>query len=146
VKVKLQTNANVPPSIFLSYGSYGLPKTGISNYYRLSIFDTKTTDIRLYDHDGSVVTQSYLQEEPDLTKEIVITLSPSLLKESGQKVLINVSIDYSSNFTGKAVRWTSDEDFIVTFPTVSLESVSNQFGLGVPKGACFKPIFTEFQK
>jgi len=139
IYVKSTPKSKNPPTIAVTYGSY---KNGYAPQpmYRLNIFDSDTKTIRLYNENNKSKAQDWLQELPDLSSEMVITLSPRVPDPNGRKINVNPIIKYAINDSDKQTEFTPSQNFEVVLPTVGMEdeTLKKQIGVGTQKGNCFK--------
>lgn len=137
-RIKSRRDQKNPPTIAVSYGEYQANIKSIETIYRLNIFDTNITDIRLYNkNNDSEGNQAYFGE-PDLTQEIVITLSPKIANERAKKVSINPTLDYLPTNTNSTVPWIPSDGFETSLFIPQPSSIQKQIGIGVLKDTCFK--------
>lgn len=139
--VKHRYGPKYPPTITISYGEYK-PNFSPTQFYRLNIFDTDNMTVRLYDNKNKSVAQAWLDEEPDLSTEMSIILSPRNPNPNLRVINLNPSLEYIVPNNPEPVKFTPKDKFEVTLPTVGLEdgTVKKQVGIGGSKFTCFKPI------
>lgn len=143
--IKKSKGTDSPPTLVIVYGEY---KKDYSPqvYYRLNIFDDSLRSIRLYDSKNKSVEQDWLSEDPDLSSEIMISISPRSLGPDNRKIGVNPKIAYSTSTSPIITEFKSEKDFIVMIPIIKVEdkNINKQIGIGVNSGTCFKITSVEF--
>lgn len=132
-----------PPTFTIAYGEYR-PNLGLLIFYQINVFDTDNWTIRLKNNNESS-SQAYLNLEPDINTEMLVTLEPTVLSSTSRDINLNFSFEYAPMESKKITKFLPPEDFIVTVPTVELDDVMKQVGIGVSTDTCFKPISVTFE-
>lgn len=150
IKIKIlakpKPGSKLLPTISISYGEFK-PHFSPIQFYRLNIFDTDQKSIRLYNDKNKSVAQTWLKEEPDLSSEMLIILSPRNPDPNSRVLNLNPSFEYALPEKERPINFSPEEKFQVTLPTVGLEdgTVRKQVGIGGSKQTCFKPIAVEIK-
>ncbi len=143
IRIKHKNNSTKPPTFAISYGEYK-PSFSPVQYYRINIFDTDTQSVRLYDNKNNSVAQGYLKEHPDMSSDLLITLSPRIPDPKSRRIKLNPTITYAVSNQEEPGEFSPEEEFSTLLPTVVLEDgTPQQIGLGVNYDVCFKPISIE---
>ena len=143
VLTKSKPGSKSPPTISISYGEYKQNLASPNQFYRLNIFDTDMKTLRLYDSSNRSVAQNWLNKEPELSSEMLITLSPRNANPNSRIINLNPSLEYVVTDQTKLEPYTPDNAFEVSIPTVGLDdgTIKKQIGVGSSINTCFKPIF-----
>lgn len=146
VKIKPYKNNKVIPTIVISYGEY-VKNFSPSIFYSLNLFDEDTKTLRLYNNKNDSVSQDWLNELPDITNEMIITIQPRVPSPSERKIVVNPQITYPIIDSGKQTDFKPNIEFSTLLPTVNLEdsNLKKQIGIGTRYGMCFKPISVDIE-
>lgn len=144
IKVK-NKNGKSPPTISVNYGEFH-PNYSPTYFYRLNIFDTDTKTVRLYNEKNDSVAQDWLEFTPDLSNEMTITLKPRIPNPDSRNLNLNPSLKYTTSNQVDPVDFVTKKEFSTILPSVDIEDLQNQIGIGISKNSCFKPISVEINK
>ena len=145
VKIRLKTKFSdtSTPTVNLTYGEY-LKDKSPHRLYEMHFFDSDTRSVRLYNDKNESVDQDWLKEDPDFESEMVIALSTRVPNPSDRRLAVVPTVTYVPTNSESQIEFKTSKDFLTTLPTVDLDSVQQQFGIGVRSGNCIKPITVEY--
>lgn len=144
LRLQLKTNSDVSPMFTIGYGNYE-KRSASPFYYRTSFFEKDLKTIRIYPNNrpSDYAGLRYFKVEPDVSKELFITLTPKLADISKKTLNLNYEITYWSqpDSTGQ-----SQEETYPFVQSVDLEIVGptnrslGQLMIGAGNNVCFKVV------